>query len=92
MLFKELKSVINRSSGRHDWISISIGLGNDAVIQAESPILDALDDYEVDWIAPATFGDCTVTEGINSVTDEKMPCINIHLKSKEKIKKSEVEE
>lgn len=80
MLFKELKTAINRCNGRHDWISISIGSGGDAVIQAESPLLDALDDFEVDWIAPDTFGNCTVTDGISAVTGDKIPCIDIHLK------------
>lgn len=74
MKFKELKTVINRSAGRHDWYSITIGLGTDALIQAESPLLDSLDDYEVSWIAPSTFGKSTVT-------DEELPCICIHLKS-----------
>lgn len=32
MKFRELKAVINRYPGRHDWIAISIGLGTDALI------------------------------------------------------------
>ena len=75
MKFSELKKVINRHSGRHDWISVSIGLGTDAVIAAESPILDGLDEYEVAWIAPGTFGRSTVTE-------EETPCIEVHLVEK----------
>lgn len=73
MKFKELKEVINRCKGRHFKISISIGLGNDAIIEAESPILDCLDDYEVAWIAPETVGK-------NMVTDSEEPCIDVHLK------------
>ncbi len=73
MKFKELKEVINRHSGRHGKIAISIGLGNDAIIEAESPILDCLDDYEVAWIAPETVGK-------NIVTDSEEPCIDVHLK------------
>lgn len=76
MKFKELKEVINRHSGRHDKIAISIGLGNDAIIEAESPILDFLDDYEVVWIAPETVGQ-------NVVTDSSEPCIDVHLKDLE---------
>lgn len=75
MKFSELKTVINRCSGRHDWIAITIGLGTDALIEAESPILDYLDDYEVSWIAPSTIGH-------NKVTDEEEPCIEVHLKEK----------
>ena len=56
MKFKELKEVINRHPGRHDKIAITIGLGNDAIIEAESPILDFLDDYEVAWIALRPWG------------------------------------
>ena len=73
MKFKELKEVINRHPGRHDKIAVSIGLGNDAIIEAESPILDFLDDYEVDWIAPETIGQ-------NIVTNSEEPCIDVHLK------------
>ena len=73
MKFKELKEVINRCKGSHFKISISIGLGNDAIIEAESPILDCLDDYEVAWIAPETVGK-------NIVTDSEEPCIDVHLK------------
>ena len=80
MRFGELKTVINRHPGRHDWISISIGLGVDAVIQAESPLLDIMDEYEVDWIAPSTLGDETVTTGVSTVSDEIIPCIEVHLK------------
>lgn len=72
MKFKELKDVINRNSGRHDHVAIHIGLGCDAVIEAESEILDFLDDYDVKWIAPSTVGKSTVTE-------EEEPCIEIHL-------------
>lgn len=75
MKFKELKQVINRHSGRHDKIAITIGLGNDAIIEAESPLLDCLDDYEVAWIAPETVGQ-------NIVTNSEEPCIEIHLKEK----------
>ena len=75
MKFSELKTVINRCSGRHDKIAIAIGLGTDAVIEAESPLLDCLDDYEVAWIAPSTVGH-------NVVTDSEEPCIEIHLKEK----------
>lgn len=82
MKFGELKTVINRHPGRHDWISISIGLGVDAVIQAESPLLDCMDDYEVAWIAPSTLGDETVTTGISTVSDEMIPAIEVHLKEK----------
>ena len=73
MKFKELKEVINRHPGRHDKIAITIGLGNDAIIEAESPILDCLDDYEVAWISPETVGK-------NIVTDSVEPCIDVHLK------------
>ncbi len=76
MKFKELKKVINRCKGRHDKIVISIGLGNDAIIEAESPILDCLDNYEVAWIAPETVGK-------NIVTDSEEPCIDVHLKDLE---------
>lgn len=75
MKFSELKMVINRHSGRHDKIAITIGLGTDAIIEAESPILDYLDDYEVAWIAPSTVGH-------NTVTDSEQPCIDVHLKEK----------
>ena len=75
MKFGELKQVVNRCSGRHDKIAITIGLGNDAIIEAESEILDYLDDYEVAWIAPSTVGH-------NTVTDEDEPCIDVHLKEK----------
>ena len=82
MKFKELKEVINRCKGRHDKIAISIGLGNDAIIEAESPILDCLDEYQVSWIAPGIVGH-------NMVTDDEEPCIDVHLKEPEW---SEVEE
>ena len=82
MRFGELKTVINRHPGRHDWISISIGLGVDAVIQAESPLLDCMDDYEVAWIAPSTLGEETVSTGISTVSDEMIPAIEVHLKEK----------
>ncbi len=72
MKFKELKGVINRNSGRHDSVAIYIGTNCDAVIEAESEILDYLDDYDVRWIAPSTVGKSTVTE-------EEEPCIEIHL-------------
>ena len=75
MRFSELKQVINRHPGRHDKIAITIGLGTDAIIEAESPILDCLDDYEVAWIAPETVGQ-------NIVTNSEEPCIEIHLKEK----------
>lgn len=78
MKFAELKQVINRHSGRHDKIAVTIGLGCDAVIEAESEILDYLDDYEVAWIAPSTIGE-------NLVTDKEEPCIEVHLKE-EKVK------
>lgn len=84
MKFGELKTVINRHPGRHDWISISIGLGVDAIIQAESQLLDCMDDYEVAWIAPSTLGDETVSTGISTVSDEMIPAIEVHLKEKEK--------
>lgn len=73
MKFKELKEVINRCKGRHDKIAISIGLGNDAIIEAESPILDCFDNYEVAWIAPETVGQ-------NIATNSDEPCIDVHLK------------
>ena len=76
MKFKELKEVINRHPGRHNKIAITIGLGNDAIIEAESPILDFLDDYEVAWIAPETVGH-------NIVSDSEEPCIDVHLKDSE---------
>ena len=76
MKFSELLSVINRHDGRHDNIAISIGLGTDGVIEAESEILDFLSDYEVDWIAPDTVG-------YNIVTDSEEPCIEVHLKEME---------
>lgn len=72
MKFSELKQVINRSPGRHAKIAITIGLGNDAIIEAESPLLNCLDDYNVLWIAPGTVG-------LNIVTDSEEPCIDIHL-------------
>ena len=77
MKFKELKQVINRHPGRHDQIAVTIGLGCDAVIEAESEILDYLDDYEVKWIAPSTVGE-------NLVTDKEEPCIEVHLAEKRK--------
>ena len=73
MKFGELKTVINRHSGRHEWISITIGLGTDAIIQNDSPLLDMLDDYEVSWMAPGTIGESTVTH-------KEVPCIEVHLK------------
>lgn len=76
MKFSELKNVINRHPGRHEKIAITIGLGTDAIIEAESPILDYLDDYDVAWIAPSTVGH-------NTVTDSEEPCIDVHLKEKE---------
>ena len=82
MTFAELKQAINRHPGRHDKIAITIGLGTDAIIEAESPLLDCLDDYEVAWIAPDTVGR-------NIVTDDAEPCIEVHLKEK---KDSEVTE
>ena len=75
MKFSELKNVINRHPGRHEKIAITIGLGTDAIIEAESPILDYLDDYDVAWIAPSTVGH-------NTVTDSEEPCIDVHLKEK----------
>ena len=72
MLFKELKSIINRQPGRHDRVAIHIDLGCDAIVESESEILDFLDDYNVKWIAPSTVGK-------SSVTDEEEPCIEIHL-------------
>lgn len=75
MKFGELKTVINRSPGRHDWVAVTIGLGTDAIISAESPILDLIDDYEVAWIAPSTIGE-------NLVTDKEQPCIEVHLQEK----------
>lgn len=79
MKFKELKTVINRHKGRLDWLAITIGLGTDAMIKADSPILDALDDYDVSWIAPSTVGH-------NTVTDSEEPCIDIHLEDPKKSK------
>lgn len=79
MKFGELKKVINRHAGRHDKIAITIGLGTDAVIDAESPLLDCLDDYEVAWIAPSTVGH-------NIVTDSEEPCIDVHLKDKNEVR------
>ena len=79
MKFSELKTVINRYTGRHDKIAVTIGLGTDAVIEAESPLLDCLDDYEVDWIAPSTVG-------YNTVTDSDEPCIDVHLKEKNEVR------
>lgn len=78
MKFSELKTVINRYSGRHDKIAVTIGLGTDAIIEAESPLLDCLDDYEVAWIAPSTVGH-------NTVTDSEEPCIDVHLKEKKEV-------
>lgn len=75
MKFSELKKAINRCAGRHDKIAITIGLGTDAIIEAESPLLDCLDDYEVAWIAPSTVGH-------NTVTESEEPCIDVHLKEK----------
>ena len=89
MKFGELKTVINRHPGRHDWISISIGLGVDAIIQAESPLLDCMDDYEVAWIAPSTLGEETVSTGISTVSDEMIPAIEVHLKEREKMQEEE---
>ena len=76
MRFKALKEIINRHPGRHDKIAVSIGLGTDAIIEAESEILDYLDDYEVDWIAPGTVGH-------NMVSDDEEPCIEVHLEKRE---------
>lgn len=76
MKFGELKSVINRNAGRHDRITIHIGLGFDAVIDTKSELLDYLDEYTVNWIAPSTIGK-------NTVTEESEPCIEIHLMRKE---------
>lgn len=76
MKFGELLAVINRHQGRHDKIAITIGLGCDGVIEAESPILDYLADYDVRWIAPDTVGN-------NTITDSAEPCIEIHLAAKE---------
>ena len=76
MKFGELKKAINRNHGRHNKIAIAIGLGTDAVIEAESPLLDCLDDYEVAWIAPSTVGH-------NIVTDSEEPCIEVHLEEKD---------
>ena len=78
MKFGELKKTINRCTGRHDKIAITIGLGTDAIIEAESPLLDCLDDYEVAWIAPSTVGH-------NTVTDSEEPCIDVHLKDKNEV-------
>ena len=78
MKFSELKTVINRHHGRHEKIAITIGLGTDAIIEAESPLLDCLDDYEVSWIAPSTVGH-------NTVTDSEEPCIDVHLKEKKEV-------
>ncbi len=78
MKFSELKKVINRCTGRHNKIAITIGLGTDAIIEAESPLLDCLDDYEVDWIAPNTVGN-------NIVTDSEEPCIDVYLKEKNEV-------
>lgn len=80
MKFGELKSVINRSNGRWDYLSFTIGLGMDAIIKSESEILDYLDEYEVAWIAPSTM------MGHATVSDNDMPCIEIHLK---KLKEAE---
>ncbi len=79
MKFGELKTVFNRSPGRHDKIAVTIGLGNDAIIEAESPLLDCLDDYEVAWIAPETVGH-------NIVTESEEPCIDVHLKDKNEVR------
>ena len=89
MKFGELKKVINRSAGRHMWCSISIGLGVDAVIQAESPLLDVMDDFEVAWIGAASFGEETVTDGRSTVTDEQEPCLEIHLKERKEDQEGE---
>ena len=78
MKFSELKKVINRYKGRHDKIAITIGLGTDAIIEAESPLLDCLDDYSVAWIAPSTVGH-------NIVTDSEEPCIEVHLKDQNEV-------
>ena len=75
MTFGELKQVINRCAGRRDMIAVTIGLGTDAIIEAESRLLDCMDDYEVAWIAPGTVGE-------NIVTDSEEPCIEVHLKEK----------
>ena len=85
MKFGELKTVINRYSGRHDKIAITIGLGTDAIIEAESPLLDCLDDYEVSWIAPSTVGH-------NTVTDSEEPCIDVHLKERKVAQDAESDE
>ena len=79
MKFSELKNVINRCTGRHNKIAITIGLGTDAIIEASSPLLDCLDDYEVAWIAPNTVGN-------NIVTDSEEPCIDVYLKEKGELK------
>lgn len=79
MKFSELKKVINRCTGRHNKIAITIGLGTDAIIEASSPLLDCLDDYEVDWIAPNTVGN-------NIVTDSEEPCIDVYLKEKNEVR------
>jgi hypothetical protein len=79
MKFSELKKVINRCTGRHNKIAVTIGLGTDAIIEAESPLLDCLDDYEVDWIAPNTVGN-------NIVTDSEEPCIDVYLKEKNEVR------
>ena len=79
MKFSELKTVINRCTGRHNKIAVTIGLGTDAIIEAESPLLDCLDDYEVDWIAPNTVGN-------NIVTDSEEPCIDVYLKEKNEVR------
>lgn len=79
MKFSELKNVINRCTGRHNKIAITIGLGTDAIIEASSPLLDCLDDYEVAWIAPNTVGN-------NIVTDSEEPCIDVYLKEKNEVR------
>jgi len=85
MKFGELKKVINRHNGRHDKIAITIGLGTDAIIEAESPPLDCLDDYEVAWIAPSTVGH-------NTVTDSEEPCIDVHLNERKVAQDAESDE
>ena len=75
MKFGELKQVINRNPGRHERVAINIGLGTDAVVKADSPMLDLIDDYEVAWICPSTIGE-------NLVTDKEQPCIEVRLKEK----------
>lgn len=78
MKFGELKSIINRHKGRHDLVAVHIGLGCDGIIEAESPIIDMLDAYEVDWVAPAKAGRFYLA-------DWDLPCIEVHLKEAETI-------